>query len=160
MTMDHQCSCKKCIKCCYNNPGWFGTKEQIIESSKVMGCKTLKEFADKYLIQEYWVGEDNTIIPAPRRSPDKTDKEKDEEKLKFWREELSRNQSFHMASWGHNLIKGFACVFLDDNDKCKIHDSKPTECKKTFGCKENKNIRKKVIKYWESNQQWVRQNLM
>jgi len=150
------CDCEKCKNCCWRNPGWFGSKEEIIQSAKTMKCETLKEFANKYLVKEYWAGKESITVPAPRRNSNKF---KDDEHAKYWMEEVAKNQGFHNATWGHNLINGFACVFLNDNNKCKIHKSKPIECAKTFGCRANGFKREQVLNYWEKHQDWIKEKL-
>lgn len=166
--MNKCCKCKKCMDCCWHNPGWFGSKEEIIGAAKLMNC-SLKEFADKYLVQEWWSGEDETCIPAPIRNINKIDnetkehiKEMEENNMPCSYFDTIKKSSggFKRATWGHNLVNGFACIFLDENNLCKIHESKPYECKETFGCKKpTGRKRPKIVKYWKKHQNWIEKNL-
>ena len=170
------CSCEKCIKCCWNNPGWFGKKEEIVGATKIMDC-SLYDFAQKYLVREYWCGEDENIhIPAPIRDVSRISKEKEEqliemEKLSLscgftrdaYQKEIRDCANFGIAPWGYNLIKGYPCIFLDDNNLCKIQDSKPSECRDSYGCKstkKGKDRRPSYVRYWKNHQDWIRNNLI
>jgi Fe-S-cluster containining protein len=47
---------------------------------------------------------------------------------------------------------------LDKNDKCKIHESKPQECRESFACKNEKNkpiAREKIVEYWKKHQSFI-----
>lgn len=44
-----------------------------------------------------------------------------------------------------------SCIFLDSDGLCKIHEVKPYECKKVFGCgreSRHQNIREIIKRYW------------
>jgi Fe-S-cluster containining protein len=141
------CTCKACKDCCWRNPGWFGSIEEVIGAAKIVNL-SLKEFAQKFLIQEYWCGDDDVSIPAPRRNPDKWR----EDAGKFWKEEMQKNGSgFIRASWGHNFVNNYACILLDENNSCIVHKSKPMECRETYGCKSSKErVRPKLCKVLET----------
>lgn len=167
--MDNGCDCQKCKDCCWHNPGWFGTIEEIEGAAKIMKMTT-KEFCKEYLIQEWMAGDDEeNSIPAPRRNFDVKNKfeptKHSNPKLiriieDLHKEDMERNgKGFVRATWGHNLIHGFPCIFLDKDNRCKIHNSKPMECRETFGCKEpGKNQRDNVLSYWNKHQDFIKHN--
>ena len=153
--MKKECSCEKCIECCWRNPGWFGSIEEIEGAAKIMKMK-LRDFIKEYLIQEWWAGEKEISIPAPRRNFNKG--KPDAYKSDVWDEEIQSNgKGFLKATWGHNLLENWACIFLDDNNKCLIHKSKPKECRVTFGCnsRQLKGGRKLLIPYWRKHQDFI-----
>jgi len=150
------CSCEKCKECCWRCPGWFGSIKEIQGAAKLMKMTT-KEFCKKYLIIEWWAGDKNIYVPAPRRDFSRT-------KNKLIRSNFILNEvckkngeGFIEATWGHNLVTGVACIFLTDKEKCSIHKSKPFECADSFGCDDNvkKSSRIKVLEYWKKHQDWI-----
>lgn len=157
-----ECTCKKCIECCWHNPGWFGTIEEIETAAKIMNL-SVEEFCREYLIREWWAGEEGIYIPAPRRNFDRKERVRlyADKRLTWedtWGDEERRNgKGFVEASWGHNLIYDIPCIFLDRNDRCKIYEGRSTECRETFGCKEKETSfsRKHCLQYWKERQDWV-----
>jgi len=149
------CKCEKCIECCWHNPGWFGSMKEIIGAAKIIN-KTIREFCQEYLIQEWWAdNKENISIPAPRRNFERDEKTK--YKGPPWDDEIKRNgKGFVRATWGHNLITGYPCIFLDENNLCIIYKNRPIECKKTFGCRKNKfKGREKLVNYWRKHQDFI-----
>ena len=162
------CTCKKCIALCWQNPGWFGSVEEIEGAARILG-KTVEEFTRNFLIREWWAGEEEWIeVPAPRRNFDRLTKDRkqlDQEMktLSFWplelRERLRNGPGFVRATWGHNLMTGFSCIFLTEDNLCSIHESKPKECRESFGC-ERVTIfegRRSLLKYWKEHQDWIKE---
>jgi Fe-S-cluster containining protein len=150
-----ECNCSECIKCCWRNPGWFGSLEEIKGASKLKKM-SIKKFLYEYLIQEWYAGENEDItIPAPRR--DFTRKADWASNEIFLNEEKIRNgKGFVRASWGHNLIQGYPCIFLTKDNKCSIHKSKPKECKTVFACSKKRGIkRENLVKYWGKHQDFL-----
>jgi len=159
------CDCQKCKKCCWQSMGWFGSIEEVEGAAKIMNIP-VKEFAKKYLIREWWDGED-AFVPAPRKNFSRMKKELKEvhkiyEKhgLDLLKQQYKRNgEGFVVASWAHNLMIGYACIFLTKDQKCAIHESKPRECREAFGCrpmsKKDKNIRLKIARYWLKHQDYI-----
>jgi Fe-S-cluster containining protein len=152
-----ECSCPRCIECCWHNPGWFGTIREVKGAAKIMGMDII-DFAREYLIQEWWAGEDEIFIPAPRR--DLTRFRSDmlfgpmPELTKY---DLENGKGFVRASWGHNFLRGFACIFLSSNNKCLIHLSKPKECRETFGCGSGHfKGRHSLLSYWCKHQDFIK----
>ena len=162
MIKSNGCDCRKCKNCCWNSSGWFGSIKEVKGAAKIVGMP-VREFAKEFLIGEWWSGDDEDIIvPAPRKNFDRLSKKEQELEIEvsdIWKEEKLRNgKGFIRASWGHNLMTGFACVFLTEDERCTIHESKPTECRKTFGCKKVKKktiIRLQVAKYWKKHQDFI-----
>lgn len=151
---ERECSCEKCIGACWRNPGWFGYIGEIEGVAKIMKVST-KDFAKEYLIQEWWAGDEDIYIPAPRRN---FDKRKDRTYRGLAEGVQQNGKGFVVASWGHNLMQGWACIFLDDNNRCLIHQSKPEECRETFSCEKffsNFKGREKLVSYWKKHQDYI-----
>ena len=146
------CSCPKCKACCWRSPGWFGTIEEVEGAAKIKGF-SIEEFCKEFLIREWWAGEDEEVsVPAPRRNFTRLN----DDAPSFVLEEAKVNgNGFVRASWGHNLIVGAACIFLTDDERCSIHESKPTECREAFGCEivdEDYKFRPNIVPYWKARQ--------
>ena len=151
------CSCDKCIECCWRSPGWFGSIEEIEGAAKIKRM-TVDDFINEYLIREWYYAE-SIEIPAPRKNFGRMKYGADG--IKIWDEEIRKNgNGFVRASWGHNLMVGFACIFLNSNDECSIHESKPRECMETFMCTGKTISRQTIEDYWKDNQDWVRQHVL
>jgi Fe-S-cluster containining protein len=148
------CSCEKCIDCCNNSCGWFGSIEEVKGASKIMKMK-LVDFAKEYLIEEYWSGKNDISVIAPRKNFEKCSRSFI--RNHFLGSDVLRNgKGFVKASWGHNLITGIPCIFLDKDNKCKIHESKPQECRECFACKKSKfKGRDKIANYWRKHQAFI-----
>jgi len=165
--MKNGCQCKRCIDACWNSPGWFGSIEEIKGAAKIMNLN-VEVFARKFLIQEWWSSwnnGNNILIPAPRRNFGRISEEEkkfqEEAKEKFpyimeskERERCLNGSGFVVASWGHNLLSGYACIFLTDNNLCMIHESKPAECRETMVCKDKHLEREDIVPYWAKRQIW------
>lgn len=148
------CKCKQCVSCCWHNPGWFGSIEEIEGAAKLKGME-VKEFCKEYLIREHMTTDDDEeiIVPAPRRDFTRS-KIKDEARSLIVKMEKKRNgKGFVKASWGHNMISGVPCIFLK-NDLCTIHKSKPFECAATTHNSTDNN-RVKVLEYWKNHQYFI-----
>lgn len=80
---------------------------EIEKSAELLGMTT-QEFFDKYVIVDYWFGDDTP----------------------------GNNTVFTLSPLFGNLDSKITpisplgcCVFLDENSKCRIHEAKPFECK-------------------------------
>jgi len=60
------CMCDKCKDCCWHNPGWFGSIEEIEGAAKIKNMD-IEHFVKEYLIREWYYAE-YVEIPAPRRN--------------------------------------------------------------------------------------------
>jgi Fe-S-cluster containining protein len=146
--------------------GWFGSIKEIEGAALIKGM-SVKDFAKEYLIREWWVGDEDIYVPAPRKNFSRYIDELKEvhkfykkHKSNLFKEQHEKNgKGFKVASWGHNLMSGYACIFLTKDQKCGIHASKPRECKRAFACqpatKNDINIREKIVKYWAKHQDYV-----
>lgn len=104
------CSCHKCVACCSSCPGWFLPGEAE-KAAALLGMEP-DDFKRTYCIVDYWVGGAETLRPA-----------KVNEKGR-WPELATFSSAWCPAR----------CVLLE-NDRCRIHDAKPHECKMVYGCK-------------------------
>ncbi|KKM78686.1 hypothetical protein LCGC14_1357350 [marine sediment metagenome] len=155
------CKCSKCIVACWQNPGWFGSIKEVEGAAELLNL-SIEQFAEKYLIQEWWISKNKDIlIPASRRDFSRMD---DIQKKVFkefptldetWKRERTINgKGFIVASWGHNLMSGYACIFLTKDNNCLIHESKPMECRELLACKKIRLDRKNLLPYWRRHQNW------
>ncbi len=167
MKQSKSCDCKKCVSCCWSNPGWFGSMKEVAGAAKIMAM-SVKDFSKEYLIREWWCGSEEVSVPAPRRDFSrmtgvrKTTQSEVKKILKdpsYGEEEKIKNgKGFVRATWGHNIMTGYACVFLDENQRCRIHESKPRECRLTFACSDKKSSNRRrveAVKYWKKHQAWI-----
>ena len=140
----NECSCKKCIKCCYGAPGEFGNIDEIIGCAKIKSL-SIKEFCKKYLIQHKI---EDIIIPAPRR-----DFTRGNGNYYPFSEPIKNNGKGFIVATDHKFY-GYPCIFLTEDDRCFIHNTKPTECREVMGC-DNKNyfyIKDSILDYWKKHQ--------
>jgi len=102
-----ECSCDRCIKACANgNPGWFlpGEAEKAAE---LLGIN-FDEFKRQYLVIDFWCTPDGDCeVLAPAK--------------------VNTQYLGRMVSWGYAFEKG-RCVFLNEQNLCRIHKAKPFEC--------------------------------
>lgn len=155
------CRCSKCIAACWRNPGWFGSIKEAEGAAELLNL-SIEQFAEEYLIQEWWTSKNKDIlVPAPRRDFSRMTDEQTKVFKEFptldetWKRERIRNgKGFIVASWGHNLMSGYACIFLTKDNNCLIHESKPTECKEMLACEGIYQERKKLLPYWRRHQDW------
>jgi len=168
------CTCPKCVACCWHVPGWFGSMKEVKEAAKLKGMG-LREFAHEYLIAEWWSEEDGVLVPSPRKNFKRMTKDRREAKklIKsdlsecsqdlFSKEEEQNGKGFVKATWGHNLMKGYACVFLDENQRCSIQKNKPKECRLTMACQPigvERSRRRIIARYWKKHQDFVQEHLV
>ena len=152
--MKASCSCSKCVNACRRNPGWFGSIKEIEGAASIKGMSVV-DFCREYLIREYWAGEDDIEVPAPRRDFVRGG-DQDFSKELFDQESKRNGKGFVFASWGHNLISGVPCVFLNGKGRCEIHASKPRECRETFGCRSGLGVdRPDLLPYWKEHVDWI-----
>lgn len=119
------CTCDKCVGACNNSPGWFLPGEAE-KSAKLLGM-AFGEFKKKYLIQEFWCGDPEIDVLAPRKK--------------------SQRAGFRRATWGSAWLPS-PCVFLK-RKRCMIHEAKPHECRMALCCVNNdQNIREEIAKKW------------
>jgi Fe-S-cluster containining protein len=115
-----------------------------------------EDFKNKYLVVDYWVGKRGhhievlaplKIIPDHKLLPDV-----DDPVVRAFLEELpkrARAEPGGRAPSSYPFYKG-RCVFLDENNRCKIHAVKPYECRETTcdGTGSGTNWRRKVAAAW------------
>ncbi len=127
--------CKKCGNCCRKYPCGIVPSE-IVPIAKFLKV-SVRELFEKYLIGDYWVG-DNTedIYITPRRRTDGGD---------------FRKASFSWA-WSNE-----PCIFLTDEKLCLIHDVKPQTGKDSH-CKVplRSNYKQPFAEMWKEyfNDKW------
>ncbi len=111
--MATECSCKKCVQACQEQPGWFAPGEAE-KAAELIGMD-FEEFK-KFLIKDHC---DNPSAPrapyiyAPRKVG-----------VDLPNQEIRTRE---------NQKKKGPCVFLKNN-RCSIHQAKPYECREVFAC--------------------------
>jgi Fe-S-cluster containining protein len=114
------CTCDKCVNACKSIPGAFAPGEaRRLAEAKGM---TLHELYSKYLKIDYYIGD-----PYEADSSDCTE-------VDMLMPSTEAEDSGVRASWGSRFDKS-PCVFLDENDRCSIHEYKPLECATAYPCR-------------------------
>ena len=126
-----ECTCNKCRKACSYTPGWFmpGEAEKAAEFLDL----SLKDFFDKYLGVDWWVGkgEEDIFVLAPALVGEETGSEYPGDP------------------------KG-KCIFFNKDELCDIHPVKPFECA-TLTCDGagSKESHKAVAMAWKKHQNQI-----
>ena len=99
-----ECRCYRCVSACYRFPGWFepGQAERVAEH---LGT-TVEDLFRSRLIVDYWCDgcRDDIYVLAPSNQ---------------------RNEPGEVVPF---LKPDGRCTFLTDDNRCEIHEVKPTEC--------------------------------
>ena len=157
-----ECSCDKCVSCCYNMPG-IPTPDDVLNICAFLKIDLEKAFPQFFMLQWY----DNLledkyvelIVPAHdvSRAPDPDELEKmmvkDRQREKEWGRSPNINCPGGRTTWGYPLAASCfgPCIFLSEDNRCKIHEVKPTTCRLIFGCKQEKeDYRIPVLKEWDT----------
>ena len=128
MKKRNECQCDKCKTACRTTPGWFlpGEAEALAD---YMGMP-LKQVFDEYLAVNWFVGPPMVFALAPALV------------------EYDAGEEYPADPRG-------TCVFLSDEDLCKIHPVKPHECA-VQSCKTyDKNLHEAVAKAWIPHQKQI-----
>lgn len=135
-----ECRCPICADLCNGNPGWFMPGEAELAAQHV--GLTFREFFDKYLIVEYWVGNaGDVLVLAPRRV----------------------TQHGQMATYADNFSRA-KCRLLTDSGCSLSVERRPFECAVCVQCDDNldggqnrKNHRADIQKAWDvpKLQKWL-----
>lgn len=126
-----ECSCNVCQNACKYNPGWFlpGEAEKAAEH---MGL-SLKEFFDKFLVVNWWVGiPDDTYVLSPATVNSSPGREA-------------------------NADPSGRCIFFKEG-KCSIHAVKPFECREYIHSQQGNEIyerHEQVAMAWEEHQDQI-----
>lgn len=131
--MKKECNCEVCQNACRSRPGWFlpGEVEMVAEYLDI----SLQELFDKYLGIDWFMGEGVTeeiflLAPALR----------------------------HMEPGGmYPGDPSGACILFEDG-KCKIHQTKPFECREYLHGESRSSIRSRrvgIVKAWKDHQQQI-----
>lgn len=126
------CTCEKCVNACRWNPGWFMPGEA--EKAAELFGMDFESFKAKYLVVDYWLGEEwsggDIDVLAPRKLDGVTP------------EGCPRVGFMYPFS-------AAPCIFLKD-DRCSIHAAKPHECRQALACGTvNPDGRKVIAQAWQ-----------
>jgi Fe-S-cluster containining protein len=143
------CACDKCVKACHRTPGWFMPGEAQ-KAAKLMGM-SFREFRDRYLVREFWGGYEGLTIWCPLKTVTLAAiglKESTVNAMKAAGIEVQAKAG-SWAPFSYAFAPG-RCIFLDENNRCKIHAAKPYECRMAMPCgtKDQPNWRRKVVAAW------------
>ena len=129
--MKTECKCDSCKSACQFKPGWFIPGE-VKKAAKFMKLSE-KEFFDKYLGIDFWVGEDEIFVLAPATLS------------------MSPGEVYPYNPKGQ-------CIFFKDG-LCEIHEVKPFECRE-LNCNDlnvTESRHEKVSQLWNTkeNQEYI-----
>lgn len=154
------CTCKECISYCEKRPGWFRPSE-MPRLAKFLEIP-LKEAFRKYLIADFWIGEETNIhVLSPVKDFDRIKSGEMLEMLEIHREmhrehnELMGRANFDRpgsrASYGYAFIHA-PCIFLENN-RCRIYAARPFECAVGWHKmkKSTSSIRELIAKEWKKS---------
>lgn len=116
-TEDLSCQCTSCVSlCAYGTPGWF-LPEQISDVAQHLGI-SVRELKQKFLIKDHCSPGfgDAPYVYTPRK--------------------IHEPDRFVIKTADQQATKG-KCIFLNDHNKCSIHEVKPYECQAAFGCEKH-----------------------
>lgn len=131
------CDCEVCISACRNKPGWF-LPEEIKPAADLLGM-TEQDFFNQFLAVDYYGNPEHfDFVVAPATVNIESGKE-------------------------YPLDPTGKCVFLTEDNKCKIHAAKPYECKQYDHRKKlddaARESHKKVSEAWISHKEKITQLL-
>lgn len=119
-----ECACETCTSGCSRTPGWFLPGEAEA-TAKLLGIDLPELFA-RFLVAEFWIGEDENILTlSPRK--------------------LGQDGG-RKATYGEGFSRG-VCVFFE-NGSCRIHAAKPFECSRTTH-EMQRNFRNLIAAEWD-----------
>lgn len=123
-------TCTKCVNACRTKPGWFRPGEPE-KAAALLGIP-LQEFFDTKLGVDWWeadAGLPLTFVIAPATTS------------------MLPGREYPVNPRG-------TCVFLDDHDRCSIHEAKPSECA-AYWCETKakpKEVHEAITKDWLAHQ--------
>lgn len=148
-----ECTCEVCTKACKSgNPGWFLPGEAE-KTATLMGM-SFEDFKKEYLVFDFWVGLEQYDVLTPLKAiehhPIPIREDTSDGARNIIRDMESRNRGIpgKRVSWGYGMLSG-KCIFLDKNDRCRIHKEKPHECAIMNHADDGiKNVRKGIALKW------------
>lgn len=124
--IENACTCKECRAACEHAPGWFKPGEA--EKAASLKGLTLKEFFDRYLVIDYWAGEELYVL-KPATIDD------------------------HPGGMSKSDPRG-RCIFYNAEGLCDVHETKPHECRAMHhSTKATIEGHHEVAKTWADNPQ-------
>ncbi|MFH0975816.1 MAG: YkgJ family cysteine cluster protein [Spirochaetota bacterium] len=137
------CSCNECISACHNDPGRL-VPEDISKLSRLLGISG-SDLENNYLVRVSVISNGHTtnaLAPAKKKGQ------------RFIAPPGTIAPDYYAEEKGR-------CIFLDDKDRCTVHEAKPFECGAYMGCRNTflgKPYRAKAVeeyfyKRWKSRWQ-------
>lgn len=121
-----ECKCERCVDACRKEPGWFLPGEA--EKAAALLGMTFEAFRSRYLIREYWADVPDIYVWAPRK--------------------VGVDEGLATARWSSGFQEA-PCIFLTDQNLCRIHEAKPAECRESMCCGEEILTRKAIKTKWK-----------
>jgi Fe-S-cluster containining protein len=136
------CNCNECISACHNDPGRL-IPSDIPRLSRLLKISEL-DLENNYLVRVQVRSNGHTahaLVPAKIKG------------RRFIAEPGTTALDYYSEEKGR-------CIFLDDKDRCSVHEAKPFECGAYMGCRNTflgKPYRAKAVeelfyKRWKSRE--------
>jgi Fe-S-cluster containining protein len=124
------CTCEHCISACENNPG-MGTPDEM---RKLIDLGYANKLCIDWWEPSFELDNDERIfmlVPAALGT------------------EGGYSEEMPSMGWLFDWRKG-QCTFLTEDDRCAIHEHKPTECREFLACRGKKANRAKIVRQWNT----------
>lgn len=115
--MEH-CICQECVSACHNDPGRL-VPDDVRKLSRRLGISE-RDLENDYLVRvPVAIGGQtvHALAPAKKRG------------RRFVAAPGTAAPDYYAKEPGQ-------CIFLDDNDRCSVHEAKPFECAAYLGCRD------------------------
>jgi Fe-S-cluster containining protein len=136
------CACPKCVDLCRKNPGWFTPDE----ARQAIAAGLADKLMCDWLEPSTKVGNTDRIYLLAPAADDRGAGMAPE-----WDEMHGGGGGIFSMMMGPPPYKG-RCVFLQENDRCAIHDSgfKPRQCREALACSDVMLDNYKMARLWNN----------
>ena len=112
------CICPGCVSACRNDPGRL-VPDDVRKLSRLLGISE-RDLENDYLVRVSVASGGHTLHAlAPAKSKGR----------RFVAAPGTAAPDYYAKEEGR-------CIFLDDNDRCSVHEAKPFECGAYMGCRD------------------------
>ena len=112
------CNCRGCVSACRNDPGRL-VPDDVRKLSRLLGISA-RDLQNDYLVR---VSVANNGHSAHALAPAKI------KGRRFVAAPGTTAPDYYAKEAGR-------CIFLDDHDRCSVHEAKPFECRAYMGCRD------------------------
>jgi len=112
------CICDECVSACRNDPGRL-VPDDVSKLARRLGISE-RDLENDYLVRVPVASDGQTVhalAPAKRKG------------RRFVAEPGTDAPDYYASEQGR-------CIFLDDTDRCSVHEAKPFECGAYMGCRD------------------------